>query len=251
MGVCSMMAHSPLPSKVATKTVVKSTATAVTPKASWVDMYKQTAPKPKAKPKAVIIQKKKNVFGWICERCTVENKPANQKCHMCAAPKPKKSKNKNKKMKKLMESKEEGKEPDDDRWTNNKCPCGSNKKYKKCCKKLEKHGYNSRDTHEYDYEHPEMKVLDQMNVAIDRAEQQIAHFKGKKADRLKMMRELDKVKNKRDALEKRIERERNRTIKWQNKQNKNQITINHTSNGYNRQHNNAVNKAMVAKTIAI
>merc|ERR1719229_952515 len=104
------------------------------------------------------------------------------------------------------------------------------------------------DKYEHDYEHPEMKVLNQMNAAIDRAEQQIAHFKGKKADRLKMMRELDKAKNKRDALEDRIERERNRTIKWQNKQNKNKITIN---THHHRQHNNTVNKAMMAKTIAI
>merc|ERR1712154_722175 len=132
--------------------------------------------------------------------------------------------------------------------TNNKCPCGSNKKYKKCCKKLEKYGYHpmeQKDKNEYD--HPEMEILNQMNFGIDRAEHQIAHFKGKKADKIKLIKELDKAKSKRDALENKVDRERNKAIKWKNKQN--QITIN-TSNGYKQHHrqHNAVNKAMVAKT---
>merc|ERR1712129_200386 len=45
--------------------------TAMNSKATWVDMYKQNVQTTEVhKPKAIIIHKKKNVFGWICAQCS-------------------------------------------------------------------------------------------------------------------------------------------------------------------------------------
>merc|ERR1712204_23891 len=176
--------------------------------------------------------------------CSTENKPANQKCKQCADPKPKKSKNK-----KSKRQTAEG--IIDDKWTNNKCPCGSNKKYKKCCKKLEKHGYQQMANKNEEY--PEMQILDKMQHDIERAELQISHFKGKKTEKMKLIKALQQAKNKRDALQRKLDKERNRAIKWKNKQKQEreynqQIII---GNGYKHKNGHAINKSLVGKTIAL
>merc|ERR1712228_1034018 len=189
---------------------------------SWLDMYKNK--ELKATTKTSTIQKKKNVFAWICSQCTFENKPKNQKCAMCNNAKPKKGK----KSKSLHcdphfeddddFKKEAEDENDDKKWTltgNAKCHCGSGKKYKKCCKKLQKHqAKNKKYANDIENDANDMKMINHLNHAIEFIEHQIDHFHGKKNDKIKMMKKLDKARSKRDALQKKLESDKNKAIKW-------------------------------------
>merc|ERR1712154_13198 len=110
---------------------------------------------------------------------------------------------------------------------NSKCRCGSGKKYKKCCKKLEKHQdkmYKNKfknNDNGYDRNRGQngRDVIDELNEVIHRAEYEIANFKGKKQDKIRMMKELDKLKRQKNALYKKLESER-KEIKARNRQNR-------------------------------
>jgi len=294
--------------------------------------------KPKSNPNPV--QQKKNSFGWICQACTMENKPANQKCHMCNSPKPKKGgkgknkkkvdldwecqctlinpadatkcgvcdsvrpgyeagaatdehksngndntyhaephyygdedvknemksyenhwdqyKNKNKKHdfdhhnhnghnggsnKKRWQQQEEKKEA----WSQGgKCSCGSGKKYKKCCKKLQKHqdksyknkfknpnheknnkGYHNDNSWRgpppqhgsHGFPGSGDAIIDELTEVIEDLEYKIANFKGKNAkqEKNRMNKQLDKLRKQRDELYAKRERERNQAIKARNR----------------------------------
>jgi len=226
--------------------------------ATWVDMYKNkavvaTETKAKCVPAPVI--KKKNAFGWICNKCTFENKPANQKCVMCSDPKPRKIKNKKRK----NEKKED--KDDEKKWSiagNKECPCGSGRKFKKCCKKLQKH-QPQRQSKNYDdyrdeYEHDaaDMDMIHRLSEAIERIEHRIDHFKGRKGDKMKIIKELNKARNKRDELHNKMKRDRNEAIKRKNRQNRDREWTNvRVRNGHCDDRPSRINKAVVAKTIAI
>merc|ERR1712130_533805 len=131
---------------------------------------------------------------------------------------------------------------------NTKCHCGSGKKYKKCCKKLQKHGgKNKKYTNHFDNVNDDnvndFDMVNRLNDAIEHFEHQINHFKGKKNDKIKMMKELDKLRRQRDAYQ----RQANKWQKSKNKQKNNNRRWEKPqhSNGYN------IDKTVVAKTIAI
>eukprot|EP01084_Bolivina_argentea_P006905 13041_1 len=321
--VCSMLQiNAPNVTKIEctseSKMDVKSTANT----SNWVSMVIQNK-KPKAKPKQPPPQKKKNPFAWICDKCTLENKPAHQKCKTCGNPKPKKSKKKkqNKAMngwrcsctlmndasakrcavchkkrnqserngdqvyyadpqhdvdedelKKEMDSYDKpweqynnhkdnkqlhtnGEMEDDDdddsnKWSiKGKCPCGSGKKYRKCCKKLHKHQDN---TSKNKYKNVDQTVTDdidetmngnQLDEVIHTLECQISNFKGK--TKSQMMRELAKLKAQQRALCRKLESNKNRVMKAQNKRDKNK------KNGTMASNNNGVIHAVANTTIAI
>merc|ERR1712228_106555 len=67
----------------------------------------------------------------------------------------------------------------------------------------------------------DMNMINHLNHAIECIEHQIDHFHGKKNDKIKMMKELDKARSKRDELQKKFESDKNKAIKWKNKQNQN------------------------------
>merc|ERR1712176_249067 len=132
---------------------------------------------------------------------------------------------------------------------NSKCRCGSGKKYKKCCKKLEKHQdkmyknkFNNNDNG-YDRNRGQngRDVIDELNEVIDRAEYDIVNFKGKKQDKIRMMKELDKLKRQKNALYKKLESERNKEIKARNRQNRyNEEERNYNKNKKKKGNNNRV-----------
>jgi len=95
---------------------------------------------------------------------------------------------------------------------NKKCSCGSGKKYKKCCKKLAKHrailsgdGRNGTRNgfHDHRHHHPHhrnghcghLTDIQRIESTIEAAERRIEQFRGKKVDRLKLVRALENAKN--------------------------------------------------------
>lgn len=115
---------------------------------------------------------------------------------------------------------------------NKKCDCGSGRKYKKCCKKLEKHkkilvvnngkngyrngarngtrnglhnGFHNGMNHK---SNGESSALQTVEDAIQHLELEVEHFRGRKQDRMKLVRELEKAKNMREKLRKKAEQER-------------------------------------------
>merc|ERR1712157_93546 len=98
-------------------------------------------------------------------------------------------------------------------------------------------------------------VMDELNEVIDRAEYEIVNFKGKKQDKIRMMKELDKLKRQKNALYKKLESERNKEIKARNRQNRyNEEERNYNknkkkkgnNNGGNRMSNNAAANSVIA-----
>jgi len=91
---------------------------------------------------------------------------------------------------------------------NKKCPCGSGKKYKKCCKKRERRGYGNGNSNSNGYSNghnrggdgPSEFAIAEMEAVIERAEREIAQFRGKKGDKMQMHRELEKAKRQHSAM---------------------------------------------------
>merc|ERR1712013_790067 len=94
------------------------------------------------------------------------------------------------------------------KWSgpNEKCHCGSNRKYKKCCKKRDqrmraqaKEQHCNGNAYE-DHVVGDGSAMSEMEAVIARAEQEIAKFRGKKGDKIKMLKELEKAKKQRNVL---------------------------------------------------
>jgi len=128
-----------------------------------------------------------------------------------------------------------------------KCSCGSGKKFKKCCKKLAKHyqaggGENETTTTTAAADSFGDTLVDELNTLIEKLEIEIINYKkkGAKQEKIKMMKELTKLKQQRDELANKLKRERHLMFKAQKQQ----------SNGYDRDHhgnNGSANKKQTKK----
>lgn len=152
----------------------------------------------------------------------------------------------------------DSKEHDDDAnnaWSaagGRKCPCGSGKKYKKCCKKLGKHqkiivvdnrnGRNgSHGTRNGNYHNNQRNGdangLRAIEDQVELLEREVAQYQGPKHMRNKIFHELQKLKGSRDKLRRKMEQDkRNAQSNGKNKSNNGQ-------NG-NANVNNAANQVI-------
>merc|ERR1712157_100213 len=98
--------------------------------------------------------------------------------------------------------------------------------------KMNNHNNSSRD----------MDMMEQLMHGIEEIEYRIANFSGKKVDRRMLMKELEKAKCQRNALQNKLDKERNKEIKWKNK-----------GKGQQKYHREEVkiNTSAIARTIAI
>jgi len=84
---------------------------------------------------------------------------------------------------------------------NEKCHCGSGKKYKKCCKKRDRMRVDNGSMNGHSgHRGASESAVAEIEAVIERAEREIAQFRGKKGDKMRLHRELEKAKKQRNAL---------------------------------------------------